>query len=375
MKRLISITAVFAVIIILMGAIFTLTEDKHKNDPSGRYAVTLNRIENYINNGETEKAAELSAELRSQMTSEKTRSDAGKRIAAVTAVSAFMTAAMGIYCAVSVVRPFEKLTAFADNVANGDFDLPLDYERSNYFGKFTWAFDHMRREIVKARSCEREAIENNKTVIASLSHDIKTPVASVRAYAEALDLGMDCDSEKRSEYLSVIMSKCDEVSKLTDDMLLHSLSDLGKLKVTPEVFELGAFAEKTVRELSADGSIQYTRPSYSVYVSADRLRTAQAIENLINNARKYAAPPVEVSVSRAGDNAVITVRDHGNGIPDEDMPFVTGKFYRGHNCGDANGSGLGLFIVNYIAEQSDGELKLKNHPDGLEAVISLPVSE
>ena len=81
----------------------------------------------------------------------------------------------------------------------------------------------MRKEITKARSCEREAIENNKTVIATLSHDIKTPIASIRAYAEGLEANLDSTYEKRMKYLSILMRKCDEVSKLTNDLFLHSL--------------------------------------------------------------------------------------------------------------------------------------------------------
>ena len=135
---------------------------------------------------------------------------------------------------VSILRPFDKLQIFAETIAQGNFDVPLNYERTNYFGQFTWAFDCMRKEITKARSCEREAIENNKTVIATLSHDIKTPIASIRAYAEGLEANLDSTLERREKYLRVLMRKCDEVSKLTNDLFLHSLSDLDKLKINLE---------------------------------------------------------------------------------------------------------------------------------------------
>ena len=158
------------------------------------------------------------------------------------------------YCCFAVIRPFEKLSHFAEEIAAGNFDLPLDYERSNYFGKFTWGFDRMRREIRNARECELEAIENNKTVIAALSHDIKTPVASVRAYAEALDLGMAQTPEQQAEYLNRMMQKCDDITKLTDDMLLHALSDLGSLRMQPEEFDLSALTAQTVGALSAGRS-------------------------------------------------------------------------------------------------------------------------
>ena len=97
------------------------------------------------------------------------------------------------------------------------------------------------------------------------------------------------------------------------------------------------------------------------------------IENLINNARKYARTDVTITIDKDTDFVNIRFRDRGKGIPDEDMPFIFNKFYRGKNCGEESGSGLGLFIVRYIAQQSGGDVKLRNCADGLEAVISLPL--
>ena len=284
-------------------------------------------------------------------------------------------AGVSCYCWFVMIRPFQKLSAFAERVALGDHDVPLEYERTNWFGKFTWAFDSRRREIQRARACEREAVENNKTVIASLSHDIKTPVSSIRAYTEALEMGMDGDPEKRNRYISVIMKKCDEVSKLTEDLLTHSLSDLDKLKMFPEVFELGEYLSEILDDISADrDDVRYEKPLYSVEVRADKGRTAQIAENLINNARKYAKTKIDISVTRDEYMANIIFRDHGEGIPDKDLPFVFGKFYRGSNTSGESGAGLGLFIVRYIAEQLGGEVKAKNCDKGLEVTVSLPIA-
>ena len=284
---------------------------------------------------------------------------------------------------IAILRPFDKMKGFADKIAQGNFDVPLQYERSNYFGAFTWAFDSMRREITKARSCEKEAIENNKTVIATLSHDIKTPIASIRAYAEGLEANLDSTPEKRQKYLQVIIKKCDEVSKLTNDLFLHSLSDLDKLKMNPQTFELCDFMESAITELTgAQQDIEFKKPDFSAKVFADENRLLQIVENIINNARKYAKTKITVTISRCGDSAdelqqgdtvKIIFRDYGGGIPDEDMPFIFDKFYRGKNCGNEQGSGLGLYIVKYIAEQMGGEIRLQNLSDGLEVVILLPI--
>jgi signal transduction histidine kinase len=232
----------------------------------------------------------------------------------------------------------------------------------------------MRREITKARSCEKEAIENNKTVIATLSHDIKTPIASIRAYAEGLEANMDTSPEKRAKYLNVMMKKCDEVSKLTNDLFLHSLSDLDKLKMNPEEIELSSLIDSVVEELTAkQRDVHYTKSEGAVFVMADANRLTQVLENIINNARKYAKSEIDITMTQQDNQAVICVRDHGNGIPDEDVPFIFDKFYRGKNCGDEQGSGLGLYIVKYIMEQMQGSVSLYNHEDGLEVTLSLPL--
>ena len=231
----------------------------------------------------------------------------------------------------------------------------------------------MRREITKARSGEREAIENNKTVIATLSHDIKTPVSSIRAYAEGLEANMDTTPERRSRYLSVIMRKCDQVSQLTDDLFLHALSDLERLKIRRERLELSSLVGQAAEELSGQGDVIYQGAVSPMYVMGDPERITQILENLINNARKYANPPILVSLDQQVGMAQLHVWDRGGGIPDADMPFVFEKFYRGKNCGTAQGSGLGLYIVRYLTEKMGGRVLLHNHPEGLEALVQLPL--
>ena len=273
----------------------------------------------------------------------------------------------------AILRPFDKLKNYAGDIAKGNFDTTLDYERSNYFGQFTWSFDHMRREIIKARSCEKEAILNNKTVIATLSHDIKTPIASIRAYAEGLEACLDDSIEKRQRYLSTIMTKCDEVTKLTNDLFLHSLSDLDKLKMEFEEVELSVFLQDKFGDTVNHLALQKPFPMKTLLV--DQKRLEQAIGNLINNSKKYAGTSMKLWATLEATTYSIHLRDFGPGIPNEDMPFIMDKFYRGHNAGEQEGSGLGLYIVNYIMKQHGGKLTLSNHNDGLEAIIELPLKK
>jgi len=372
--RLISLTALFSVLIIIVTGIFYFAQKRtYPQDTVSEQLVAINEIEQLVKAGEYEKLPDKTAALSESIRSAHVTSDAGSGIFVMCGLCIAFGAGVFAYVYFAVLRPFEKLKDFAEKISRGNFDVPLEYERSNYFGAFTWAFDSMRREIVRARACEREAAENNKTVIATLSHDIKTPIASIRAYAEGLEAGLDSTPEKREKYLGVIIKKCDEVSRLTNDLFLHSLSDLDKLVIAPENTELCNFMENAVNELAAEHSdVHFHKPDFTAVVSADPKRLMQITENLIANARKYAKTDIDVYITLTDQTVKIHFRDYGKGIPDEDMPFIFGKFYRGRNCGSEQGSGLGLYIVKYITEKMSGEITLHNMSDGLEVTVILP---
>lgn len=374
--RLAGMTLCFMAAFIVLTLVLTRVGSTSDPDSGGLKAVALSEIEQLVKQGDTEAALREADKLREQLMQEEAPAANNTAAVPLCAAGCFFAAAVFCYVYFSVLRPFDKLRSFAARIARGELDVPLEYERSNWFGSFTWAFDSMRREITAARACEREAIDNNKTVIATLSHDIKTPVSSIRAYAEGLDANLDTSPERRRKYLSVIMRKCDEVSRLTNDLFLHSLSDLDRLAVHPERFELMSFMEGAVEELSAgQGDVTFIRNDPEAYISADKNRLMQMTENLINNARKYARTDVTVTASKEDGCAVLRFTDKGNGIPDGDMPFIFGKFYRGHNCGSEPGSGLGLYIVRYLTEAQGGEVKLRNiAPHGLEVTVSLPLT-
>ncbi|MDE7062614.1 MAG: HAMP domain-containing histidine kinase, partial [Lachnospiraceae bacterium] len=172
------------------------------------------------------------------------------------------------------------------------------------------------------------------------------------------------------------MKQCAEVAALTNSRFLHSISDMEKLKVEVERFELCGFLENAIAEISAEHEdVTLVLPESEIFVLADRNRLMQVCENLINNARKYAKTNIDISIAVQDTFARICFRDYGGGIPDEDMPFIFSKFYRGKNCGNEQGSGLGLYIVKYITQKQGGTVELRNHPDGLEAAVSVPVAE
>ena len=375
--KLISITMFFSLAIILLslGLYFSLNKVSPE-DENSEFIVSLNEIKQLNNNGEYQKADEKISALQENMhLAEEQKSGVNVIFILCLASVLFFISAFG-YIYFAILRPFDKMKDFAVKISEGDFSVPLKYQRSNYCGEFTWAFDSMRNEITKLRANEKEAIENNKTIIATLSHDIKTPISSIRAYIEALAAGMDNSYEKRERYFRIITKKCDEVSRLTNDLFLHSISDLDKLKISLEKIEICSFMENVINEISAEqNDVHLKNTDFECFVNADKNRLTQIAENIINNARKYAKTDIDVFFTQDGADVCLHFRDYGCGIPSENMPFIFDKFYRGNNCGSEQGSGLGLYIVKYITEKTGGKVMLINHKNGLEAVVSLPICQ
>lgn len=374
-KRVIGITVMFAIVIVAVTGILWCTGRQAVSvEKSEEQVVAINELEQLVRSGEEDAFFEKADLLQDELRNGEETVYQNRALFLLCGICILFLFVVFGYVYVAILHPFDKMKGFADQIAKGNFEVPLDFERSNYFGAFTWAFDNMRREITKARACEKEAIENNKTVMATLSHDIKTPIASIRAYAEGLEANLDGSPEKRAKYSSVIMKKCDEVANLTNDLFLHSLSDLNKLKLYQEELELGGFVASVLEELSVERQdIRLSENVSGVIVSADKNRLTQVIENIVNNARKYAKTELEVFCVKGREQAELHFRDFGRGIPDEDLPFIFDKFYRGRNCGSEQGSGLGLYIVKYVMEQLGGTVRLQKHRDGQEVILTLPV--
>ncbi|MBO4928495.1 MAG: HAMP domain-containing histidine kinase [Clostridiales bacterium] len=372
-KHVLVVFSVLMVLVIALTLGLYFASAKDSDAEKQEEIIEINEIGKLVEEGNTKNASEKLEKLSDDVRIRNDREERDVRILIVGGCGAVCLLIAGIFLSVTVLRPLRKISKYTTEIARGNTDIPLAYDRGSEVGEFSWAFDSMRKELNKARASEKEAIENNKTVIATLSHDIKTPITSIRAYAEGLEANLDSSPEKRAQYLQILMKKCDEVSKVTDDLLLHSLSDMHRLQVEKKDVEIRGFTEGAVRDLDPEGKeISWQKPDFTAVVSADPDRLLQCIENLITNARKYAGGQIEVSLTRGSGNVSICIRDYGKGIPDEDMPFIFDKFYRGHNHGSQPGSGLGLYIVKYLITQMDGDIELQNTGSGLLAKLILP---
>jgi len=283
----------------------------------------------------------------------------------------FALAGYTFYLHFTLLRPFEKMQGFARRIAAGNLDIPLEMDRNNLFGAFTESFDLMREELHKARENEREADRCKKELVASLSHDIKTPVASIKSATELMLFTIN--NEEYREQLEEINAKAEQINSLITDMFHATLEELKKLSVS--VAEIGsdvipnliryADYEKRVRPFEIPGCL----------ISADSLRLQQVFDNIISNSYKYAGTDIEVRAFIEEQYLIMDITDHGPGVPDDELPFLTQKFYRGKeaskNTSIKSGYGLGLYICKYLMEQMSGGIICENCQDGFTVRLML----
>ena len=261
------------------------------------------------------------------------------------------------------IRPFNKLSAFASSVSKGNLDVPLNMDRHNYFGAFTESFDRMREELKASSEREAAANRSKQELVAEISHDIKTPVATIKATCEVMEVKYK-DEDVR-EKVSVIKSKATSVEQLIDNMFRATLDDLDELKVTPRE-ESSLIIEDMLKELRFYGTVEQKGSVPQCLISVDKLRLEQVIDNIAGNSFKYAGTPLEVEYKMESDNIRVLLSDRGPGVPEEELSLLTSKFYRGTAAAESSkdGSGLGLYLASRFMEKMSGGLEVRNREGG-----------
>lgn len=294
-------------------------------------------------------------------------------VAAVMLLQTAMTTGYVIYLRKTLVRPFHKLKDFAQRVAGGNLDVPLEMDRQNVFGAFTESFDLMRSELKRARLAEAQANAAKKELVAELSHDIKTPVASIKAASE-VGLAL-ADSDRLRDNYTQIIRKADQINTLVTNLFNATLEELEQLSVTPGDMESGELAQMLE---NADYLHRSAVPAASAIppclLYADRLRLQQVLDNIYANSYKYAGTDIMLAITREGSRIVVAIEDFGGGVSQQELPFLKEKFRRGSNTGDVEGAGLGLYISDYFMRKMGGELTVENGTCGLKVSVEVPLS-
>lgn len=274
-----------------------------------------------------------------------------------------------IYLYINIIKPFNKMKEFATRVSSGNLDIPLNMDKNNNFGAFTESFDIMRHEIKIARKKEKEAIDAKKELVAKLSHDIKSPVASIKSSSE---LGLEiAPNERIKNQFSSINKKSDQINTLVTNLFNSTLKEMDELKINPTIISSNIVKELLINSDYLNKANDINIEKCNIY--ADRLRLQQVFDNIFINSYKYANTKIEIKNYVDDEFFIISIKDFGNSIQDEEMPLLLEKFKRGSNTLNKEGAGLGLYISKEFINQMNGDLEIVNENPGFKVIIKLRI--
>jgi len=283
----------------------------------------------------------------------------------VTGALALLAAALvSAYLARRMTRPLAAMEDAAGRIAAGDLSVRVDTEglRDDELADLTRSFNAMASELETARGHER-------AFLLSISHDLRTPLTSIKGYAEAIADGTVEGRDERIRAAQVIEAEARRLERLVADLLDLARLDAHQFSLTPRPVDARAVVDETVAgfQPSARGFGVTLRVTDGDAVPADLdpERLAQVVANLVENALKYATSTVEIDVARRNGSVVIHVDDDGPGIPVDERDRVFERLYTAReSAGRSVGTGIGLAIVHELASTMGGTASCEDGAKG-----------
>lgn len=273
----------------------------------------------------------------------------------------------------TIINPLENLGAGMSEIRNGHLEVSVTNpmkQTAMEVKQLTDDFEKMRGALIHSTEEQVKLEENRKTLVASISHDLKTPITSIIGYVEGLLDGVATTPEKRDKYLQTIRTKALSLNDLIEELFLYSKLDAAAIPLNFERINLNEFLKHIIEEFQIQAteiSLQLSSQELKAsYVMADRIQLNRVFINLIENSLKFKVKDrplsVQLGISETADMVEVRVSDNGQGISAEQLPFVFNHFYRGEvsRPTDTGGSGLGLAIVKQIIEMHEGSVMIES---------------
>jgi signal transduction histidine kinase len=270
----------------------------------------------------------------------------------------------------SIAGGVRAVAGAAGRMAAGDLAARADVASRDEVGALADAFNTMAVRLEAAAERQRDAEAARRHLVAAVSHDLRTPLASIRAMVEAINDGVVSDGETVGRYMRTIAGEVERLSGLISDLFELSQLDAGALELRLERGSLHDLISDTLRSLGAQAAHRGVRLAGAVdralpAVRMDPARLQRVLDNLIVNALRHTPPggTVEIRAEPDGAGVCVTVEDTGEGIPPGDLPRVFEPFYRGDGSRPrAGGAGLGLTIARGIVELHGGRIWVESRP-------------
>lgn len=306
----------------------------------------------------------------------------------ITLISVFFVSFIGINLFMSylfskrILTPISLLKKAAAEISRGDLNFEIIESGDGEIRELCADFEAMRLQLKDSIRMKMKYDDNRKMLVSSISHDLKTPITSIKGYVEGILDGVANTPEKTERYLKTIYSKSEQIDVMIDDLLLYSKLDLNQIPFNYEKTDIVEYFNYCILESSPELEKYNIHIDFQNnlkdfrYVMLDRARMKRVIVNIIDNSRKYMDKEnglITIMLRETNSSIIIEIKDNGSGIDKSDVSKIFDRFYRSDLArSDAKGSGLGLAIAKQIVEGHKGKIWAISHEDeGTSIIISL----
>jgi signal transduction histidine kinase len=283
----------------------------------------------------------------------------------------------------NILLPLKKLQVGAEKIHAGNLEVELNHQSDDEIKPVMETFNLMAQKLSESLKESKLQEERRKELVASISHDLRTPLTTIKAYVEGLIDNVADTPDKKFRYLQVIKKKVDELNNLIEQLFLFSKMSLGEKAVPFEIIDLKSMLEFFVsenlyvwRKSQAEVTLEIKS---NAKILGSFLLLERILSNIIDNSIKYRSEKnfaCKINLKVEKKIAILSVSDNGIGVPHDSLKKLTEPFYRTDKARShtENGTGLGLAIASKAVEMMNGSITFENlTPHGLKVVIELPI--
>ena len=287
----------------------------------------------------------------------------------------------------SVTTPIDILVNGVNEISSGNLTHRIEYKTGDEFDAVCSDFNEMASRLSDMVEQRQADEKSRRELIAGISHDLRTPLTSVKAYIEGFRKGIANTPEMQEKYLDTIQRKTEDIEYIIKQLFMFSQIDIGEFPLSLEIVDIG----NELAEMVDGFADEYRKMGLTVsleeniqgeFVSIDTVQFKNIVQNILGNSVKYckrADARAEIFCKKADDDKVsIIIEDNGPGVSNEVLTKMFEVFYRGDESRNnpTNGSGLGLAISSKIIERFNGRVRAENAPNGgLTVIITLPIQK
>jgi len=271
-------------------------------------------------------------------------------------------AGLGRLAARRVLAPLAEVADTAQHISETeDLRTRIQVRADDEVGQLATRFNAMVERLESSRDQLDGSVQSQRQLVADASHELRTPVTSLRTNIEVLMENRQLSAEERARIMTDVVEQTEELGGLVNDLIELARGDLPASTVQDVQLDQ-VVAESVDRAVRNFPHVRFEASLEPTMLEGAPERLGRAVNNLLDNAARHS--PAGGTVEIRADADGVRVRDHGPGVADSDLPFVFDRFYRGASSRGQQGSGLGLAIVRQVAEQHGGSVEVENPPDG-----------